>query len=215
MRINWRTGTLVLFVVSAAVSPALAQSDDHLVIDRAKSLYAQSVFAHGYRHGYEEGFHVGDQDLQMGRRVRICDKISEYKQGRTHFRATFGDRSGFEKGYKQGFSRGYEDAFSGREFQAVKSGRIVALGLAQSVENTGELHAFDIGFSRCYDLAVKNSLRNVAGDLEYLTQHCEKTADPKLKNRETYCQGYARGLVFAAVQSREGDSEMARSLPSH
>jgi flagellar biosynthesis/type III secretory pathway protein FliH len=215
MKMNWCTGTLVLFAVSAAVSTGFAQSDDHLVLDQAKSLYAQSVFAHGYRHGYEEGFHIGDQDLQMGRRVRICEKISEYKQGRTHFRATFGDKSAFERGYKQGFSRGYEDAFSGREFQAVKSGRIVALGLDQGIQNTGQSHAFDTGFASGYDLAMKNALHNVGGDLEYLTQHCEKTADPKLKDRETYCQGYARGLVFAAVQSREDNSEMARSLLSH
>jgi len=62
---------------------------------------------------------------------------------------------------------------------------------------------------------MKSALRNVGGDLEYLTQYCEKTADPKLKDRETYCQGYARGLVFAAVQSREINSEIARSLLSH
>ena len=212
---NWCTRTLFLSVVLAAVSTAFAQSDDHLVLDQAKSLYSQSVFAHGYRHGYEEGFHIGDQDLQMGRRLRICDKISEYKQGHSHFRATFGDKSGFEKGYKQGFARGYGDAFSGREFQAVKGGRIVALGLGQAAQNNGGSHAFDTGFISGYDLAMKTSLHNVGGDLEYLTQYCEKTADPKLKDRESYCQGFARGLVFAAVQSRDGNSEMASSLPSH
>jgi flagellar biosynthesis/type III secretory pathway protein FliH len=213
---KWCTKGLVLFVSLTAIPLAFAQSDDHLVLDQAKSLYAQSTFAHGYRHGYEEGFHIGDQDLQMGRRLRICDKISEYKQGRTHFKATFGDRSAFEKGYKQGFSHGYEDALSGREFQAVKSGRIAALGLSQAVLNNRELHAFDSGFTSGYDLGLKNAVRNMASNLEYLTQHCEKTADPKLSERETFCEGYARGVLFGVAQSRDQNSEVvARNVTAH
>src|SRR5262245_42996272 len=180
---NWCSKSLVLFVSLAAVPLAATQSDDHLVLDQAKSLYAQSTFAHGYRHGYEEGFHIGDQDLQMGRRLRVCEKISEYKQGHTHFKTIFGDRSAFEKGYKRGFSHGYEDAFSGREFQAVKNGRIAALGLSQAGLSNRELHAFDSGFIRGYDLGLKNAFRNMTADLEYLTQHCEKTAEPTLNER--------------------------------
>jgi hypothetical protein len=213
---NWHIRSLAFLAVLTAISTAFAQTDDHLVLDQAKSLYAQSSFAHGYRHGYEEGFHIGDQDLQMGRRLRICDKISEYKQGRTHFRQAFGDKPTFEKGYRQGFSRGYEDAFSGREFQAVKGGRVAALGLTTTVWNSTQLHTFDNGFTTGYELAWKNSMRNGAGDLEYLAQHCERTADPKLKERETFCQGYARGLLFGAAQNGEFNSAVvARNVTSH
>ena len=208
--------SLAFLAVLTAISTAFGQTDDHLVLDQAKSLYGQSPFAHGYRHGYEEGFHIGDQDLQMGRRVRICDKISEYKQGRTHFRQTFGDKPTFEKGYRQGFSRGYEDAFSGREFQAVKGGRVAALGLTSAAFNSTQLHAFDSGFTTGYELAWKNSMRNGAADLEYLAQHCERTSDPKLKERESFCQGYARGLLFGAAQNGDFNSAVvARNLTAH
>jgi hypothetical protein len=213
---NWHIRALVFLTVLAATSVAFAQSDDHVVLDQAKSLYAQSAFAHGYRHGYEEGFHIGDQDLQMGRRLRTCDKISQYKQGHTHFRQAFGDKLAFEKGYKQGFSRGYGDAFSGREFQAVKGGRVAALGLTSEALNGSQLHAFDNGFSSGYELAWKNSIRNVIADLEYLTQHCEKSTDPKFKERETFCQGYARGLLFGSTQNEEFQSPVvARNVTAH
>jgi len=197
-------------------SSGFAQSDDHLVLDQAKALYTQSVFAHGYRHGYEEGFHVGDQDLQMGRRIRSCEKISEYKQARDHFKQTFGERTVFDRGYRQGFSRGYEDAFSGREFQAVKGGRVAALGISKTALNTDQLRAFDSGFSSGYEAALKNAIRNASADPEYVTQYCEKAADPKLRERETFCQGYARGVLFGVVQNGESGSQVvARYATGH
>lgn len=199
------------FVSCALMMASLlfAQSDDHLVLDQAKVLYAQSVFAHGYRHGYEEGFHMGDQDLQMGRRIRDCEKISEYKHGRDYFKPAFGDKSAFEKGYRQGFLRGYEDAFSGREFQVVSSGRIAALGIANASLSNVQLHAFDSGFSAGFDAALKNSLHDASADPEYVTRYCEKSADSRLRDREIFCQGYARGVLFGAVQNRESRSEVA------
>lgn len=185
-----------------------AQADDHLALDQAKALYAQSVFAHGYRHGYEEGFHVGDQDLQMGRRMRNCEKISEYKHGHDYFKPTFGDKSGFEKGYHQGFSRGYDDAYSGREFQVINSGRVAALGISNASLNNVQLRAFDSGFSTGFDTAVKNGMRDASADPEYVTQSCEKASNSGVRDREIFCQGYARGVLFGAVQNGESPSEV-------
>lgn len=196
--------TSVLMIASLL----FAQADDHLVIDHAKALYAQSVFAHGYRHGYEEGFHIGDQDLQMGRRMRNCEKISEYKHGRDYFKPAFGEKSGFEKGYRQGFSRGYEDAFAGREFQVVNSGRVAALGISNASLSNIQLRAFDSGFSSGFDAALKNAVHNPPADPEYVTQSCEKSTDSRLRDRQIFCQGYARGIVFGAVQNGESPSEV-------
>jgi len=189
-------------------SLVFAQADDHLVLDRAKALYAQSPFAHGYRHGYEEGFHVGDQDLQMGRHIRVCDKISEYKHGHDYFKSAFGDKSAFEKGYRQGFSRGYKDAFSGREFQAVNSGRVAALGISNAPLSNVQLRAFDSGFSTGFDASVKNPPYDASADPEYVTQYCERSTDSRLKERETFCQGYARGVLFGAAQGGESGSQV-------
>ena len=191
-----------------AASLLFAQADDHLVLDQAKALYAQSPFAHGYRHGYEEGFHVGDQDLQMGRHIRACDKISEYKHGREYFKPAFGDKSAFEKGYRQGFSRGYEDAFVGREFQAVNGGRVAASGMSNTALNTTQVHAFDSGFSTGFEAAMENAIHNASANPDYFTQHCEQSVDSRLKERETFCQGYARGVLFGAVQKGDSRSEV-------
>src|SRR5437762_7053048 len=193
------------FSALMAASLAFGQYDDHLMLDQAKSLYAQSAFAHGFRHGYEEGFHIGDQDLQMGRRTRALEKISEYKHGRDHYRQSFGNKSVFEKGYRQGFSKGYEDSYSGREFQAVKGGRIAALGLSRDTLDTNQRQVFDTGFTGGYEVAVKNIVRAPA-DREYVTQYCEKTAETNLQQREIFCQGYARGFLFGVTQNKEPDT---------
>jgi hypothetical protein len=198
------------FFISTLITASLlfAQADDHLALDQAKALYAQSVFAHGYRHGYEEGFHIGDQDLQMGRRIRNCEKISEYKHGHDYFKSSFGDKSGFEKGYRQGFSRGYDDAYSGREFQVVNSGRVAALGISNASFSNVQLRAFDSGFATGFDTAVKNGMRDSSADPEYATQSCEKSSNSGPRDREIFCQGYARGVLFGAVQNGESRSEV-------
>lgn len=198
------------FFISTLMMASLvfAQADDHLVLDQAKALYAQSPFAHGYRHGYEEGFHMGDQDLQMGRHIRACDKISEYKHGREYFKPAFGDKSAFEKGYRQGFSRGYGDAFAGREFQAVNGGRVAAFGMSNTALNNTQVRAFDSGFSTGFEVAMQNAIHDASANPQYVSQYCEKSADSRLKERETFCQGYARGVLFGAAQSGESGSEV-------
>jgi len=203
---------LKAFLFSYALMMAslvFAQADDHLVLDQAKALYTQSPFAHGYRHGYEEGFHMGDQDLQMGRHLRACDKISEYKHGHDYFKPAFGDKSAFEKGYRQGFSRGYEDAFSGREFQVVNGGRVAAFGMSNTALNNTQVRAFDSGFGIGFETAMKNAIHDASVNPEYVSQHCEKSADSRLRDREIFCQGYARGVLFGAAQSVESGSQVA------
>ena len=106
---------LSLLCLSAA---AAAQGDFHLAESPVKGFFHHSAWAHGYMHGYESGFHQGNMDLHMSRPARDPHKVAEYKKSSHCYRADFGNRNEFEKGFGSGFEVGYLDGATGRDFRA-------------------------------------------------------------------------------------------------
>lgn len=207
-----RASKTVILLCALAVAPVVfAQTDRHVTEDPAKFLYYQSAFAHGYRHGYDQGFHIGDQDLQMGRKARPCDKMSEYKKV-NDYHHSYGDKSAFQKGFRQGFSHGYEDAYSGRDFQVVNEARAASVGINGTVANDEhQRRVFDEGFTAGYQVASSVPQRDFFFDPSNVMQLCEQNSSPNRDQRDVYCRGYTGGFVFGITGNGAVSDVVARN----
>src|SRR5919112_5890421 len=145
MRRQLQLATVSLICLLAFAIPLSAQSpsDIHTSLDSARNFYTASSWAHGYIHGYEQGFHLGDVDLQLSKSARDprkCDG-SEIKM-----RSDYGDRGSFKRGFKQGLQVGYADAYSGREFRAVRELHRLAQGVESPHSDRKLDSALDEGY---------------------------------------------------------------------
>jgi hypothetical protein len=163
-------------------------------------VFLRSAFAHGYRHGYEEGYHVGNIDINMGRRARA--KLSEVKASASHYSAEFGSHKSFESGFQEGLKAGYSDGYVGRSFRAVENLRFIALALDNKAGSADPGNTyFDQGFATGYgsglDLAQKYDPD--AGKLDVRFIGCGEFHPAKQQDvgaEASYCDGYRRGYVL-------------------
>jgi hypothetical protein len=165
--------------------------------DDAQSLYRRSAFAHGYIHGYEEGFHCANLDWHMGRARRDVGRqlhIARNDVRHNAYRPEFGDKKMFTEGYEQGYAEAYDDVFSGRPFSAVSEARAAATGLTGgSVPDRNFDDGFVAGIS-----AARDGQATVSRDVPTSTQWCIENVHTA---RGNYCEGYARGIIFATGPS--------------
>lgn len=185
-----------LILILTVVPSAPAENPDiHVTIDPARPLYCRSAFMHGYIHGYEEGFHSADLDLQMGRRARPLNSIKEYRDHKgVRYRAEFGDRDWFYRGFRQGFEVGYSDAISGREFRAVSQARRSASGLPDDQALVGRTTNFDNGFYAGYHAGLGRGLHDGRGSPADEGQPaCDAKGDLNAWTSQ-YCEAFARGF---------------------
>jgi hypothetical protein len=198
------------FVVSLLAPVAVAQrADRHVLSDDAQSLYRHSAYAHGYIHGYEEGFHCANLDWHMGRTRRDVGKelrVHKIDRRNIAYRPEYGDKKMFMKGYEQGYDEAYDDVFSGRSFRAVNEARAAAAGLTASHTPS---RTFDDGFVAGISAARESQaaeLRDLAAGTQWCIQNVHTASGD-------YCDGYARGLIFAAGNPAEAtQTATARSL---
>jgi hypothetical protein len=183
------------FVVSLLAPVAIAQrADRHMLSDDAQSLYRRSPFAHGYIHGYEEGFHCANLDWHMGRSRRDVSHnlhVAKLDRRRTSYHDDFGDKNTFMKGYEQGYAEAYNDVFDGKPFRAVTEARAAAAGLSGGM---GPDRNFNDGFVAGVS-AARDGQPAVPADLGTANQWCIQNVQSA---RGSYCDGYARGVIFAA-----------------
>jgi hypothetical protein len=167
---------LAILLTAALLSATAASSDKrddyHLTDDGARSVYAQSPFAHGYRHGYEEGFHDADLEFHMGRHARAL-KTKDVPRT-IGYEKTFGSKDRFRRGYEPGYLAGYADSHAGREFHTLAATDIA----------TDHGKAFDEGFG--------------SGFLGRYDSHSVNTecTNPK----PGFCEGFRLGLALASVE---------------
>ena len=160
----------------------------------------RSAFAHGYRHGYEEGYHLGNIDINMGRKPHT--KFSQFHGLSSHYSPTFGPRKSFEWGFQQGVRAGYMDGFVGRMFRGLESLRLIAAALnAQSEQTDPRNIYFDQGISAGYgyglDMASKEHPQPQHPDSS--TVSCPNTQSAKQIEaavRGAFCDGYRRGYLL-------------------
>lgn len=188
-----RFALLVAFLLTAVVLVTAQDAPDpHLLAARTSALARASVFVHGYLHGYEEGFHLGDQDLQMGRGSRDLGKCDIAKNVRG-YRRNFGDKRSFEGGYRQGVRVGYSDAFAGRAFRAVRELQSVAGVAAQNAQAQPD-PTFDKGFSAGYTSGQQQGLHD--GRVEAMSAPAVPACPPAHGNSaepQTFCAAYLGG----------------------
>ena len=194
------------FVVSLLAPVAMAQrADRHMLSDDAQSLYRRSAFAHGYIHGYEEGFHCANLDWHMGRsRSDVTRELRVTKVDKRHifYTDSFGDKKSFMKGYDQGYSQAYNDVFEGKSFSAVGEARAAAAGLHGGLAPD---RTFDDGFVAGVS-AARDGQATAASDVSAATQWCIQNVQTAKGN---YCDGYARGVVFAGVPASPPGTQTA------
>ncbi|HEY6352031.1 MAG TPA: hypothetical protein VI636_21760 [Candidatus Angelobacter sp.] len=164
------------------------------------AILTRSAFAHGYRHGYEEGYHLGNIDINMGRRPHT--KFSQLHDLSSHYSPAFGPRKSFESGFQQGVRSGYTDGFAGRVFRGLENLRLTALALDQNPapSDPGNIY-FDQGFSAGYDQGLE-SVRKESPRMEKVDvspADCSPANPGKPMEeavQETFCDGYRRGFVL-------------------
>lgn len=180
----------------------------------------RSAFAHGYRHGYEEGYHLGNIDINMGRRPHT--RLSQLHDLSSHYSAAFGPRKSFELGFQQGLRAGYMDGFAGRVFRGVENLRVIAVALDQNPPPADPSNIyFDRGVSAGYDQGLESVGKEgeQAEKVDISTVDCaqahplQRSQDSKDRARlpkgprlasdsldadtqGTFCDGYRRGFVL-------------------
>ena len=166
--------------------------------DAAPPIAHRSDFTHGYLHGYEAGFHMGDQDVHIGRDMGDAQGAFKRMPDGKKMR-----RSGkFRNGFEEGFRAGYGDAFSGRRFRAIDTLRAIASPAVITDRNRA---AFDSGMVNGYAMAV-------AGEQNRLQAHmdrCESSVPGGGKDA-AYCDGLRRGAKLGGA-----DAAFARDTATH
>ena len=179
---------LVPALFLCAVAPAqdlntkVSSSERHTTSDPGSDLYRRCAFAHGFIHGYEQGFHLADLDYHVGRMDRKLAELRAYRDA-PGFRASFGEKKTFQRGYREGFQQGYDDSLHSRHFRVEIAGQIVADGLK---DFAGSSQEFDAGFTAGY-VAQRTKPQNVVA--------CNR------QESAAYCNGLALGAEFATISS--------------
>jgi hypothetical protein len=185
---------LAAFMVSLLTPAAFAQrTDRHVFSDDAQSLYRRSAFAHGYIHGYEEGFHCANLDWHMGRARRDVNRelhVAKIDKRHILYQDAYGDKKTFMKGYDQGYAEAYNDVFEGKAFRAVYEARAAAAGLNQAGSPDRNFDdGFVAGITAARDGQAITS-RDIISTNEWCIQNVHNA-------KGEYCDGYARGVIFA------------------
>jgi hypothetical protein len=192
-------------VVSFLAPAAFAQrADRHVAFDDAQSLYRHSAYAHGYIHGYEEGFHCANLDWHMGRSRRDVTRelhVTKVDKRRVGYREDFGDKKLFMKGYEQGYTEAYGDVYDGKPFRAVTEARAAAAGLSGGSQPDRN---FDDGFVA--GVSAARDGQPVAQQMSVANEWCIQNVHTA---RGNYCDGYARGVIFAAPPASTMATETA------
>lgn len=175
---------------------AMAADCAHLNSER-QALYKQSSFAHGYIHGYEQGFHLGNQDLQLGREHRDITKFEEYREPAKDYRAQYGTRRAFRAGYRDGIVIGYNDARSGHRFRAIYEARIAAGKVNNAAPASKPDKSFELGFMDGYRAGTIQGVGDGRNRSSYRPQQVEcRGAREGLSLGENYCVAYFGGFRF-------------------
>lgn len=190
----------LLFLILFNPTPQITGRELHYCEAGSGPILMRSAFAHGYRHGYEEGYHIGNIDINMGRRPRT--RFSQLKDLSSHYSPAFGPRKSFESGFQQGVRAGYIDGFAGRVFRGVENLRVAAMALDQNPApaDPGNLY-FDQGFSTGYDQGLESAQREApqAEEAAISGISCPRSFPGKSITgaaQGTFCEGYRRGFIL-------------------
>jgi hypothetical protein len=170
----------------------------HMADPHASPLYSASIFLHGYIHGYEEGFHNADVDIQMAHGFRDVSTMPDYKK-LVGYRAAFGDKSVFEKGFRQGFRVGYTDGMSGRSFRAIGVLRSAAEGLSPDSLNPRKIASFEMGVQQGYQAGQSAGLhdgRTAASFRNPIPGCTALDGNASAAKDEAYCDGFRRAFTI-------------------
>ena len=177
--------------------PHAQSQETHLSEQGSGAIFSRSAFAHGYRHGYEEGYHLGNIDANFAHLART--KKSQFRGLRLSYSSEFGAKKSFEEGFQAGVWAGYGDGYSGRNFRAVDSMRIIATsleGASAGQEQAGS--SFDQGVASGY----RDGLRQKdppSPPPDFHNVGCVQRASEEQNDRSgqgSYCEGYRRGFVL-------------------
>ncbi|HEY6250278.1 MAG TPA: hypothetical protein VI685_09970 [Candidatus Angelobacter sp.] len=188
---------LFLILANNPIAQTLGR-EPHYCEPGSGAISMRSAFAHGYRHGYEEGYHMGNIDINMGRKPHT--KLSQI-HALSHYSSSFGPRKSFESGFQQGVRAGYMDGFAGRVFRGLDNLRLTAVALDQSpaAADPGNVY-FDQGFSAGYDQGL-DSVRNEGPQPEKVDISlisCSTASGKRIEEvvKGTFCDGYRRGFIL-------------------
>lgn len=191
---------LLFLILSSYPIAQTAGRELHFCEAGSGAILMRSAFAHGYRHGYEEGYHLGNIDINMGRRPHT--RLSQLHDLSSHYSAVFGSRKSFEAGFQQGVRAGYMDGFTGRVFRGLENLRLTAMALNQdpAPADPGNVY-FDLGFSTGYDQGLDKARKDgpQIERVDVSTLDCSdafsgQRIDEAVK--ATFCEGYRRGFVL-------------------
>lgn len=191
---------LLFLILSNHATPQTEGREAHYCEAGSAPILMRSAFAHGYRHGYEEGYHLGNIDINMGRRPHT--RFSQLHDLSLHYSPEFGPRKSFESGFQKGVRAGYMDGFAGRLFRGLENLRLTAMALDQQPARDDPRNVyFDRGFSTGYDHGLDDSRKENA-QTERIDPSMVECSDEQPgqsmqeKARETFCDGYRRGFVM-------------------
>jgi flagellar biosynthesis/type III secretory pathway protein FliH len=205
---------LVAFSILGFSVLSVAQTDAHFADNPAKALFHRSSWAHGYIHGYEMGFHAGNLDLHMARAARDPHSVKECKQAKHAYRAEFGSRQDFEKGYGSGFEVGYADGKTGRDFGAATMATMISADMSSGTNPEAQQSAyFDSMIESGYVAGRKIGLNDARSKLESNSskaQPCpDSTKDPQ------FCTAYQLGYRWGYTDGYQNQRpEMATQRAS-
>lgn len=194
--------SLVVLVAAVWLNQPCSAQETHLNEAGSGAILSRSAFAHGYRHGYEEGYHVGNVDINMGRRPRSEKSQFRGLKLKLGYSSSFGPKHSFEEGFEVGLKAGYTDGYAGRAFRAVDSLRAVAAAMAEvaPAEDPGGAY-FDQGVAFGYRDGFQqgNSATPGAASMDFRLVACTDSHPDSEKDstaRGNYCEGYRRGFVL-------------------
>lgn len=190
--------TLLAFVLG---SPAVEPPDENHLREAGTGVLCQrSTFVHGYRHGYEDGYHVGNIDVNMGRRPRT--KSSDFHGISSHSSSRPKSSKSFDLGFHEGLRAGYSDGFVGRKFRAVENLRAISNQLSPDPTPADPTNDYfdqgvSAGYSHGFDQAQQGSPLEEQLDLGFAgcgKFHPSRPAD--LAAQGSFCDGYKRGYLL-------------------
>ena len=172
---------VILGTLGLSLCAVAQEVDAHMRADPAQALYRRSPFVHGYMHGYEDGFHIGNLELQLGRKAPSNKPFTLYRN--RGYKPAYGNKRSFEHGYDEGYRRGYQDVRSGRAFRAVSQIRQAAVEMPADAPRQAE---FDRALSAGYE----------AGRIEAQGRSFATPGDPcpEPPHSASFCDAYYRGF---------------------
>lgn len=204
----------LLLTILLLASSAIAQStqESHLCEAGTSAIFQRSAFAHGYRHGYEDGYHLGNVDINLGRRPRA--KLAESHSISSRYSPQFGSRKSFAAGFQDGLKAGYHDGFAGRNFRAVKNLRSIANSLDQNSSPADPLNVhFDQGVLAGYnDGRSRNISTFSVKKFEPVLDGCDQVQNFAVFDvtaQRSFCDGYRRGHFLGVADALAGNPDSA------